>query len=499
MDKAKFLSFFQKPRKKAFTLVEILTVVGIILIMAAAVVPAINSFLMNSRDSQRRADLEKLKVALQVYYTYNDSYIALDESGNWFSTEENTDFQQILNSQYIDRIPEDPLYPQTDDSGEAYSYYYQASTSDTYTLCAKSETKGGYFCVDQNINKSVVQLASVEGLGAGETSDGWIKVAGGGYTIKAGVGYSGATGPINGRKVVRDFDGNLHCVWTDKRGSYNQIYYAKSIDGGENWNEIALTTGENNQNFPSIAIDSNNNIHIVWAGFVNSWSQIRYIKYTTSWQPIENLTSENYDQQYSFIAIDNNNYLHIAWHGKHPDSASYNQIRYIKYTTSWQNIENLTIGNYHQYYPSIAIDSNGYVHIVWSGTYSGSTIGQIRYIKNTGFWQSIENLTSEEYGQFSSSIAIDSNNNIHIVWTGKHPDSASYNQIRYIKYTTSWQPIENLTSGSGGWEFEGYDQSSPSLIWQNDSNNIPSTGYAFIWTAGEDGYTVKYYASDDLK
>ncbi|MDD4831166.1 MAG: type II secretion system protein, partial [Candidatus Pacebacteria bacterium] len=128
MDKAKFLSFFQKPRKKAFTLVEILTVVGIILIMAAAVVPAINSFLMNSRDSQRRADLEKLKVALQVYYTYNDSYIALDESGNWFSTEENTDFQQILNSQYIDRIPEDPLYPQTDDSGEAYSYYYQAST-----------------------------------------------------------------------------------------------------------------------------------------------------------------------------------------------------------------------------------------------------------------------------------------------------------------------------------------------------------------------------------
>jgi len=43
-------------------------------------------------------------------------------------------------------IPRDPSYT----AGGDYDYKYISTTSDTYTLCAKSEYKEGYFCADQD-------------------------------------------------------------------------------------------------------------------------------------------------------------------------------------------------------------------------------------------------------------------------------------------------------------------------------------------------------------
>jgi len=373
------------------------------------------------------------------------------------------------------------------------------------------------------------------------------------YTVKSGVVSNSATGYNNVRKLARSSDGALHCVWEDKRGDYYQIYYAKSTDGGENWTETAITSESYNQYSPSIAIDSNNYIHITWAGSYSgtSYSQIRHIKYTTSWGNIENLTNENYSQYnpsiaidsnncihitwcgaysgvsttqiryikydgsawgnivnltsdgnysqlYPSIAIDSNNYIHITWYGKHSGSTSYNQIRYIKYTTSWGDVVNLTDESYNQFVSSIAIDSNNCIYIVWFGAHSGSTSrDQIRYRKYTTSWSDIENLTSGDYDQSYPSIAIDSNNYIHITWYGTYSGSTSKTQIRYRKYTTSWGNIENLTSA-------GDHQQYPSLIWANYpvvstcKTNRPKTGYAFVWTDCTDTNSVMFYKSSDL-
>ena len=217
------------------------------------------------------------------------------------------------------------------------------------------------------------------------------------YTVKSGVVNNSATAYNSGRKLARTSNGDLHCVWTDKRGDYYQIYYAKSTDGGQNWVETALTSE-----------------------------------------------------------------------------------------------------NYYQLYPSIAIDSNDYIHITWCGMHSGSTTYyQIRYILNNGSWQSIENLTSGDYHQSNPSIAIDSNDYIHIAWYGKHSSSTSYNQIRYILNNGSWQSIENLTSA-------GDHQYSPGFIWANYpiisgvKTNRTKAGYAFVWTDCTDTNSVMYYESTDL-
>lgn len=372
-------------------------------------------------------------------------------------------------------------------------------------------------------------------------------------TIASGVENSEATAFNSGRKVARAADGSLHAVWADFRGTDYQIYYAKSTDDGKTWQETALTSGSYDQKHPSIAIDSNDHIHVVWWGShvgFPSYEQIRYRKYTTSWQTIENLTSGDYDQStpsiaidgndclhvawqgthaasptvYQIryvkssswgdianltlesyhqlspsIAIDGNNYIHITWYGRHTGSTTRNQIRYIKYTTSWQNIENLTSGDYSQIAPCIAIDGNDYIHIVWYGYHSGGGgRQQIRYIKYTTSWGSVENLTAENDHQDEPSIAIDGNNYVHIVWWGLHPGSDYYEQIRHIKYTTSWGSIQNLTSSA---ETQWYPALVGTIypVFAGKHLNIAVNGFAFIWTDNTGTDSVRYYASGDLQ
>jgi len=345
---------------------------------------------------------------------------------------------------------------------------------------------------------------------------------------------------LSQRKLVRTTDGVLHAVYERNDESYkSQIYHSYSSDGGKNWQEEAITSGGYNQNEPSIAVDSHDNLHVVWVGYSSespNYRQIRYRKYDGSWGSISNLTSGNYHQRYPSIAIDSSDYLHVVWHGLHSGSTTYNQIRYIKYTTSWSSITNLTSASYGNYEPSIAIDSSDYIHVVWSGNnieyrkytdswqdivaiddsiysqdcpciavdgndyvhvvwfgyHSESTsYPQIRYRKYTNSWQSIENLTSGDYGQNEPSIAVDSNNYLHVVWYGESPENPlGYTQIRHIKYTNSWGSVEDLTSVD---QVQYY----PNLLCAGHPNDreTPESGFAFIWV---DDTTLKYYASGDL-
>jgi len=205
--------------------------------------------------------------------------------------------------------------------------------------------------------------------------------------------YTVATGDFDNssaRKLARTSDGALHCVYVKD----SQIYYSKSIDSGQNWTDTALTDEIEAQKHPTIASDSND-------------------------------------------------YLHVAWVGRFVGTGD-RQLRYRKYTDSWQAIENLTSADYHQLYPAIAIDSNDYVHIAWNG--QDQSVKAMRYIKNDGSWSDITALSTETTSvDTQSSIAIDSNDYIHIVWAARNNDESELN-IHYKKYTDSWQAEVDLTS-----------------------------------------------------
>jgi len=304
------------------------------------------------------------------------------------------------------------------------------------------------------------------------------------YTVIASVGTADYN---NQRKLARDGSGNIYATYHRNDGSADAIFVSKSTDGGQNWVETEISEGDGYlQHYPTIAIDGNNYIHVAWAGRVTEAygisDQIRYRKFTTSWQAIVNITGANYAQTAPSLAIDANNYVNLVWAGTDATHAQ-DQIWYKQYTTSWQATVGLTNEARYQQNPSIAVDSSNYLHVVWKGRNAASTATyQIRYINYTSSWQSIQELTTDNgYNQGAPSIAISNDNYLHVVFNGLSASFTTVNQIRYLKYTSSWQAVVNWTHDVS------YDQYYPTV--STDASNIHVVWYSEDTNSGGFLYT----------
>ena len=109
-----------------FTLIEILVVTSIIVLLTATAVVTYSTFLKQSRDAKRKADLGQISVALEMYRSNNDTYPTTGLS------------QLTTPTVYIQTVPTDPKNP-------TYTYYYTGAVSD-YTLGTYLEN-GGAICV----------------------------------------------------------------------------------------------------------------------------------------------------------------------------------------------------------------------------------------------------------------------------------------------------------------------------------------------------------------
>lgn len=110
---------------KGFTLIEILVVITIIVLMTATTVVTYSTFLKQSRDARRKADLGQISAALEMYRSTNDTYPIAGLS------------DLVAPTVYLQSVPVDPKNP-------TYTYYYSGAVSD-YTLGAYLEN-GGAIC-----------------------------------------------------------------------------------------------------------------------------------------------------------------------------------------------------------------------------------------------------------------------------------------------------------------------------------------------------------------
>gem|GEM_PF-2461804 len=69
-------------QKKSFTLIEMLIVVVIIGILAAALIPRLQSVQARARDTKRKADLHQIATALAIYKEDNGGYLHLWRASN---------------------------------------------------------------------------------------------------------------------------------------------------------------------------------------------------------------------------------------------------------------------------------------------------------------------------------------------------------------------------------------------------------------------------------
>jgi hypothetical protein len=239
----------------------------------------------------------------------------------------------------------------------------------------------------------------------------------------------GSQTAINTTSIAIAPDGSIHAAWATKNStnpnSFN-IRYSKSTDNAVTWSAITTittnnTAGLDNQS-PCIIVKSDNNPILFWYTYQSStlFTITGSVYNGTAWGFVngsgaqKQLTSSPSYPQYSpSIAIAPNGRIWVTWYGYDATDTGYTNIR-ISYSddggTTWSAMQKLTNGNtYHQSAPSITIDKNNNVYVVFYGIDPAinTSQNQIRKIVwNGSAWSAITTLTNNTTGAATISATL---------------------------------------------------------------------------------------------
>jgi len=192
----------------------------------------------------------------------------------------------------------------------------------------------------------------------------------------------------------------------------------------------------------------NGTICVVYYADVESYKQI-IIKYSndngSTWvgetiiSTLEGMSTGS--QTNPSIAISSNGVIHVVFKS-YFEEVGYG-IYYSNYTTEWSvpflisTFVNMTL--YPQEIPVIAVDEDDNLHVSWYGLTDDYSIGdyQIWYVNKTSSWSYPLRLstlaTMNTRPQWNPSITVDSQNMPNVVWTGTTTD---YNEVKLQVYHT---------------------------------------------------------------
>ncbi len=253
-----------------------------------------------------------------------------------------------------------------------------------------------------------------------------------------------------------DSKNNIHVVWEDGRDEYWGIYYKRSIDYGNTWTEtIRLTPSSDSGYFPAIAIDKNDTIHVVFRQWFSNGDEICYQKSMDegkTWSQPTRLTHASGDSFTPAIAVYKET-IHVVWSDERDGNFEIYYKKSLDNGVTWDE-EDTKLSNTsgRSLLPSVATDSLGNVHVVWQEREGdGHTLYYRKSLDGGNIWldgkKIIENPTVGPAGG-GPHIAVDFKNNLQVVWADIRSRSAVFEEIFYKKSIDSgytWTDDVNIT------------------------------------------------------
>ena len=253
-----------------------------------------------------------------------------------------------------------------------------------------------------------------------------------------------------------DNDGTIHCVWAQKYGSnFSKIYYSKSDDEGETWNEPEDISKNEDLwlGTPKICSDTKNNLYVIYDYDIGSLynAVVHFRKFDgMNWSEPVDITEGNYSSNNINMAINNNDRLYVFWQHNW-DIILYHHLE----DTVWSNIDTIYNDGYEYYIRKIIVDNENNLHCV-ANTKEASG-GEFSY-KATYFNYDHENNNWSEKVFLSTNTArdwididLDSQNHSHVVWAQHRADGLPPPLGSYYSY------------------FDGNDWSIPTPLGKQDA------------------------------
>ena len=284
---------------------------------------------------------------------------------------------------------------------------------------------------------------------------------------------------LNAPSIYIDDNNVVYIAWVDMRNQWSapdgslegcDIYYAKSSDG---WIEHLVTSYSDLRCFdPSIAVDNTGNVHISYIRHtVAGWPynpQLFYANENSGW--VETRVSYTVYSRigWSSMDIDSEGNVHIAFSNEQTgmDPGQTEHIFYANSLSGWANIQidsNATENWWDdRVKPTLMVDSNNVVHIVWQDNRNTALEGDPAYHggipnrmeiyyanSNTGWINTEIALPVDTKGpavKRRPSIFVDDRGIVHTTWLHQTSDE-DYSQTNfYYSNSNDWNSAVNVTN-----------------------------------------------------
>jgi len=198
----------------------------------------------------------------------------------------------------------------------------------------------------------------------------------GGATWTANQKITSTSGTSKNPAIAIDTGGNIHVVWQDSTPGNAEIYYKKSTTGGATWTankRLTYTTGYSGS--PAIAVNSSGHLHLFWHDNTPGNYEIYYKKSVNggdTWAANLRLTFSAGVSEAPAFAVDSSDYLHLAWQDDTPGNT---EIYYKSSTNggaAWTANQRLTSTAGSSLVPAIAADTTGHLYVAWYDDTTGN-------------------------------------------------------------------------------------------------------------------------------
>ncbi len=331
--------------------------------------------------------------------------------------------------------------------------------------------------------------------------------------------------------IGTDNGGNIFVVWPEDFilgvDTTSEIMFMKSTDQGSTWihSDINFPISHIGAPFadafnPSMAIDHNNNIYVVWhQGSSLNMSEIHISKSTDGGETWSGQTADRYiSHSDGFlaanpdIAIDQNNVIYVVWDEMADTSLASAQILYGKSNDGGATfnceIDDLPISNGHLSAsdPYLVIDLESNIYVTWRATYStespfyyqaffsSSTDGGANW---SGTWADItvDQGIIDGYSVSFPAIAVTSEGYLIVVWNEAF--NSVVNQQVYASY--SYDGGQFWTAVSDGADLLGFPEPQIRPSFCPDIVCSPGDTLYVFWNEGvmSNGYNDIHYSKGD--